>query len=243
MIRHLLALLAIVSVPATAAERSVGVGSFERLRIAGPFEVTFTPGSPRVRVTGDARVIERVEVRVEGTTLTVRMSGQDWGEQRAVVARAPIVVALSAPSLSAVSVFAGGRLTATRMKGTRVDLSISGSGEIAVADATADQLVATLVGAGAMTLAGRAGKARLVTNGAGRIDASALKANDLVVLLDGTGATKASARVNAAITNSGLGQVIVTGDAKCAVSARSGGTVTCGKQAPAREGVIATPAR
>lgn len=233
MIRHALTrsalpLLALFAGPASAADKDVGIGSFERVRITGPFDVTFAPGPPRARVSGDARVIERMVVRVEGATLIVRMNGQDWGEQRRVAPTAPISVALSAPSLSAAAVFAGGRLRATRMKGPRVELSISGSGEVAVEDVAADRLDATLVGAGSMTLAGRAGRTRLVTNGAGRIDAERLRADDLVVLLDGPGETKAAARYNAQVTNTGLGQVTVAGSAKCVVASRGGGPVRCG---------------
>ena len=44
MIRSAFALRALLSVPASAAERRVSGGSFDRGRVTGPFEVT--PGDP-----------------------------------------------------------------------------------------------------------------------------------------------------------------------------------------------------
>ncbi|MEG8053321.1 hypothetical protein QP185_08780 [Sphingomonas aerolata] len=41
------------------------------------------------------------------------------------------------------------------MKGMRLDLAVSGAGSLAVNDAQADQLNATVIGTGRMTLAGR----------------------------------------------------------------------------------------
>lgn len=241
MIRLTLAALALIAVSTSAqtpragaigeavAARNVGVGSFNRVRITGPVAVTFTVGSPRAVVSGDPRMVERVELRAEGTTLTVRIGGGVWGAGARAAPGGPVAVALSAPSLSSASVFAGGRLEAGRMRGQRIDLSVSGSGEIRVADAAADQLRAAITGTGAIAVAGRAGKASLLTNGAGRIDAEKLLADELTVTLEGPGETRAAARYAAQVRNTGLGSVTVAGEAKCTVSAPGGGTVRCGR--------------
>lgn len=230
MIRRALPFLLVLaaSPPVQAAERRVALGGFDRVRVNGPFEVTFEPGSPGARVSGDPRVIERVQVRVDGATLTVRMDGRDWGERPVSGAEAPVVVSLASPSLQAASVSAGGRFRASRMKGTRVDLAVTGAGTIAVAEVAADQLSATLIGTGAMTLAGRAAKVRLSTNGPGRIDAARLQADELSVALDGPGETLAAARYAATVNNIGLGAVTVAGRPKCTITARAGGPVRCG---------------
>lgn len=244
MIRSTLGLLALLAAPASTfaqragsigeavSARKVGVGSFDRVRITGPIEVTFTQGGPRALVSGDPRLVERVELRVDGATLTVRMGGGVWGGRPDAAASppaGPVAVTLSAPSLSAASVFAGGRLNAARMRGQRIDLSVSGSGEIRVADAAADQFRAGIVGTGVIAVAGRAAKATLTTNGAGRIDAEKLLANEMTVVLEGPGETKAAARYTARVRNTGLGSVSVAGGATCVVSAPGGGTVRCGR--------------
>jgi hypothetical protein len=229
MIRPALLLLALAAVPALAAEKRVGVGSFDRVRVNGPFEVTYTTGSPGARLSGDRQAIDRVDLRVDGTTLTIRRISQGGDERTAAAGGEPVKVTLSSPSLTSAAVFAGGRLTATRVTGTRIDLSISGSGTVAVADAVADQVNATVIGTGTVTLAGRAARARYVMNGAGRIDAGKLNAGIVSVLLDGPGEIKAQARYDATVTNTGLGAVSIAGTPKCTVRARAGGPVACGR--------------
>jgi hypothetical protein len=234
--RYLLAPLLLLSSPTLAGaapvtSRTVSVGSFDRIRVEGPFEVRVTIGSPRATIADD--VNEGVAVRVDGTTLSVRKGTGGWGEQPrgASGGGGPIVVTLSTPSLVSASVAAGGRLTIEKMRGMKLDVTVSGNGSLALAAADTDQLNATLIGTGEMTLAGRAARARLVASGRGAIDATGLAVNDLTVHLDGVGDVKAAARYTAQVTNSGLGTVTVAGPAKCRVNAAAGGPVVCGKPA------------
>lgn len=212
--------------------RTTAVGSFDRIRVEGPFEVRVAIGSPRATVSGDPRVTEGVAVRVDGSTLSVRKGTGGWGEQPRGGAAGPIVVTLATPGLTSASVAAGGRLAIARMRGMKVDVTVSGNGSLALAAADTDQLTATLIGTGQMTLGGRAARARLIASGPGAIDATGLAVNDLTVHLDGVGTVKAAARYTAQVTNSGLGSVTVAGAAKCRVDAAAGGPVTCGAPIP-----------
>ncbi|MEG3163630.1 DUF2807 domain-containing protein [Sphingomonas sp. PB2P19] len=224
-------LLALLFVPAAApaATRTVSVGSFERIRIDGPFEVRVQTGrSPGATITGDVHATDEVQVRVTGSTLVVAQGTNGWGEQ-AGAAKGPIVVTLSTPNLVSAVVVAGGRLTISGMKAMRVDLSVSGAGSLSLAKADTDQLNATVLGTGQMTVGGRAARARLTTSGPGVIDASTLAVRDLTVVLDGVGETKAMASGSAQVTNTGLGMVTVTGPAQCLVKAPAGGPVSCGR--------------
>jgi hypothetical protein len=230
-----LAALILLAGPASlsAAEKRVGLSSFDRVRITGPIEARIVPGSPAATLSGDPKTMERVELRVEGTTLNLRLTGPGWnlrgGDDAKVSRVGPVTVTLSTPRLSGVAVFAGTRLTAARMAGERVDLSVSGAGAITVDQVvSADQLSATVIGAGELVLAGKARRVRLTTNGPGRIDAGALAADELSVRLDGTGETLARARYRAQVSNTGIGTVSVAGAPKCEVLAPAGGTVTCG---------------
>lgn len=227
----LLALLAIPSITpavAAAATRTVSVGSFERLRVDGPFEVRVETGrSPGATISGEGRATEDVEVRVTGSTLVVAKGLNGWGEQPRGAKR-PVLITLTTPTLISAAVIAGGRVTISGMKAMRVDVSVSGSGSLALAKADTDQLNATVIGTGQMTLGGRAARARLRTSGPAGIDASALDVRDLIVTVDGVGDTKAQARGTAQVTNTGLGSVTVVGPAKCVVTAPAGGPVTCG---------------
>lgn len=216
---------------AGAASRNYSVGSFERVRVDGPFRVEIRTGaSPGAAVEGDAALLDRIEVSSEGGTLVVRYGLGRWSERPEGRADAPPLVRLSTGAVRALLVGAGAEVTLDRARGQRVELSVNGAGVLSVAAADADQLQAVVIGAGKMTLAGRAGRARLLTNGPGTIDAGALVADELTVRLDGTGETRANARFTAQVTDIGLGRVTVSGPGKCTVVAPAGGPVTCGAE-------------
>ena len=212
-----------------AASRTYTVGSFERVRVDGPFRVEIRTGtSPGATVEADPGLLDRVEVSSEGGTLALRYAVGQMSERPERRADAPPLVTLSTGAVRAVLVSAGAEVTLDRARAQRVDLSVNGAGALGVAGVDADQFQAVVIGAGKLTLAGRAARARLLTNGPGTIDAGKLVADELTVRLDGTGETRAAARYTAQVTDTGLGRVSVTGPAKCTVTAPAGGPVECG---------------
>ena len=220
----------VIATPASAAERSYSVGSYDRLRVDGPFEVhVVAGGSPRASATGSEEMLARLDLKVEGTTLAVRLGSGGWGETpKAAMRGMPLVVTLSTPRLTTILLNAGAEVTASKLVGQRVTVAVTGSGTLAADGVQADQFDATLVGTGTMRLAGRAARARLTSSGTGTIDAAALSVNDLTAHVDGAGATRANARYTAQVTTTGLGKVTVLGTAKCTVRAVADGPVTCG---------------
>ena len=223
--------LLFAAAPAVAADRVFSVGSYERVRVDGPFEVRIvTGGSPNAKASGDRQLLDRLAIAVNGTILTVRLGNGGWGEMPRSKVNAPPVITLSAPRLTSLAISAGARVTVTRMVAQRIDLSVIGSGSLALERADTDQLRAALTGSGTMTIGGRANRATLLTDGPGTIDASTMTVNDLIVQLAGAGDTKAAARHTAQVTTTGLGSVTVIGNAKCVVKSVAGGPVTCGKQ-------------
>ncbi|MBB5713426.1 GIN domain-containing protein [Sphingomonas aerophila] len=226
----LLALL--LPVVAPAAERGVYPGTFDRIRVQGPYEVTVSVGaSPTGTVTGEKAAIDRIEVRVDGTTLVVRpVIGS--ADQRAVRSREPVRVALTTPNIVSASVVGASRLKLGRMRGERIDLSISGTGAIEAAQVDTPRLIGTVIGSGSLTLAGKADNARLLSNGTGTIDAAALDTGELFVRLDGPGEIRARAHYQAQVSNTGVGRVSIAGTTKCRVVATAGGPVDCGSDTP-----------
>ncbi len=217
--------LLLAASPALAAERTYSVGSYDRLRVDGPFEVHIVAGgSPRASAKGSDAMLSRLDLHVEGTTLTVRLGPGGWGETpKAAASRTPMVVTLSTILLSA-----GAQVTASKVSAQRLELAVNGAGTLAVEGVQADQLNAMLTGTGTIRLSGRANRARLASSGAGTIDAAALTVSELTVHVDGTGETRANARYTAQVTTTGLGKVTVLGTAKCTVKALADGPVVCG---------------
>ncbi|MFA5989857.1 MAG: head GIN domain-containing protein [Sphingomonas sp.] len=216
---------------AGAARRTYAVGSFERLRIDGPYEVRLETGNaPGASASGDARALDSLNVAVEGGTLIVRAGAGNWGEVHASTA-IPIVVTLTTPSLRSVNLNGGGQLMIKRMVGQRLALLINGAGTLAATGIDADLFSATIIGNGTMTLAGRTGRARYQLSGAGNFAAGNMIANDLVAHSDGTGTMLVAARYTASLYASSLGPITVLGNAKCVVKAPPGTPIRCGKGA------------
>ncbi|MDQ2877576.1 MAG: DUF2807 domain-containing protein [Pseudomonadota bacterium] len=235
MIRATLAFASLVAIaaPAAAADRTFTFGSYERVRVEGPFEVSIDTGaSPGVSASGDQRALDRLDIVMQGSTLVVRIGDQGWGETPVGKALAPPHITLRTPTLAGVYVNAGARVTVSALRAQRADLSVNGSGLLTVGAIDADELYASVIGAGSATLSGIARRARIVASGAATIDASGLVVNDLTLQRDGTGDTRATARYTAQISANGLGHVVVGGAAKCTVHASAATLVECGTPAP-----------
>ena len=230
MTRWLVPLLAVIAAsPVWAAERTVTLSSFEKLRVDGPFEVRIVTGaSPGVKLSGDRELIERVAVQANGASLTIRLGNGGWGERFASANNVPPVLTVSTPRLTNLAIAAGTRATANRLKGQQVAVSVHGTGSLVIDRVEADQFTASLLGAGALTVSGEANRARLVSDGTPTIDASRLMVKDLDVQLSGLGETSAFARQTASVISNGLGKVMVRGPATCTVRAIAGGPVVCG---------------
>lgn len=230
MIRFLIVSSLVAAAPAFAAERQVALGSFDRVRVSGPFAVQIAVGSPGARVEGDEAALGGVEVEEQGDTVYVRPNRTDAGASSGPRA-APAIVRLTGLALRSVAVAGGARVAAEQVGGDRVDLAVNGSGVLSVDAVDATDLSGVVIGAGSLTLAGKAARVRLLTNGPGSIDADALATDELTVRLDGPGETRARARFTARVVNTGAGSVAIAGDATCTVSTTAGGPVACGRTA------------
>tara|TARA_Y100000815_G_scaffold271212_1_gene297333 strand:- start:53 stop:754 length:702 start_codon:yes stop_codon:yes gene_type:complete len=226
MVRGLaiLPLLLLLAAFAPGQDRSFMVGSFDRIRVDGPYHVTVTQGrSPAARAVGDRDSLEQVEVRLSGTTLVVTAGTLGWQERTSPAEAAEIHIV--APHLRGISVNGGGRATIAAMDGERVEANVNGAGAIIIDKVEARDFRATLIGTGRIAAGGESRSARLLSNGAGSIDAGALTTGDLSIVSQSTGGIAGHARYTARILATGAGTVSVTGAAKCEVSGP--GPVTC----------------
>jgi len=234
LIRVFALFLLAVSGPALAATgRSYVVTDYDRIRIDGPFDVALTTRAPpSARAEGPADASDALDIRVEGRTLIVRAGSRGWGEVPRRGGAQALVIRLGVPALRGATVIGGGRLAvAGPFRAQRVDLQVTGSGSIDAPALDADELNATLLGSGTMTLGGRGGRVRLLSSGPGGIAASALRSDALTVRLDGSGTITATARYTADATSTGLGAVTIFGKPACRVSRAASGPIRCGVDA------------
>ncbi|KTT75227.1 GIN domain-containing protein [Sphingomonas endophytica] len=220
--RGLIALLASLAAPGEAAERRWPVGSIERVRVEAPVAVRIvTGGGTGVSATAaDRAALEAIDVRVDGTTLTLRARQVVAGE---VVIRTPRVDSVAVTSAATVAVDA--------MRGSRVTASMVGAGTLSVGRIEADTLSVALVGEGEIAAAGGSARdARVTGQGPGTIDLARVATDRLAVQAAGDIIVRAAARDSAQVTAGPDAQVAVAGRARCTVRAPKTAVVRCGER-------------
>lgn len=217
-----LAPLLLLLTASAPAERSFLTGSFERLRVDGPFEVTAVTGSPGASASGDPRALDGIAVRAEGSTLFV---GTVADARQPPPAMAKVTV--SVPALRAVLVNGGARVRIAEMRGDRIDVALNGAGTLDVGRIEGDAANVSLTGTGAITLVGgKAGQARVRAYGAGSIDAGGFTANEAVIVSESSGNLRIGVRYTAQVVAMGAGGIGIIGAPECRVS--GSGPVDCG---------------
>lgn len=218
----LLAPLLLLAAAAPAQERGFMVGSFERLRVEGPFEVEVVAGPPRAVATGDRVALDQVAVRTNGDTLVVNAGPLAWaGRKNASLPK----LRVSVPALRGVALAGGARVRAAEMRGGRVELMLTGGGSLDVGRVSAEDLIVNLTGTGAITLAGTAARARIRNYGAGSVDAGALIAGDANLTSESSGDIRIEARYTARATALGSGGISIAGKPECTL--QGPGPMTC----------------
>ncbi len=220
----LLAPLLLLTAAAPADERSFMVGSFERLRVDGPFEVEVVTGSPRATASGARGTLDQVAVQVNGDTMVVSAGPLSWASAKSAAAPLP-KVRVSVLALRGVMLTGGARVRVAQMRGGRIDLVLTGSGSLDVAAIKADDLNASLTGTGAMTLAGTTARVMLRNSGAGSIDAAGLTAGDARLTSDSSGPVRVNVRYTAQAMAMGSGEIAISGKPECTL--RGSGPMTC----------------
>jgi hypothetical protein len=223
------ALLALLASPAAAAERRYTVTDFDRIHVEGPFQVALTTGrGVSALAVGDAQAIERVSIEVQSRTLKIRPNRSAWGGYPGRSAGA-VKIAVTTHELRGATVIGSGSLTVDKARAMKFDAAVSGSGGIGIGSVEADALSLGLLGAGKLTVGGKAKTVRATVTGAGELDGAGLTAEDAEIIADTSGAIGLAVRRAAKVTATGAGDVMIGGTPACTVDNKGAGTVSCGK--------------
>jgi hypothetical protein len=211
-----------------ATTRNYQVGAFDRLEVAGPYDVTVTTGSaPSVRASGGERAIERMVVEVKGGTLSIhtkKRSGFNFGWSNSH----PVKLTVTVPALAGAEIAGSGDITVNKVAGDSFDAGVAGSGNLRVGEINVKRLKAGIAGSGEIHAGrGRAAAANYEIAGSGDIDGGAVVAETASVSIAGSGNVSAHATGNASVEIAGSGDVRVTGGAKCSISKAGSGNVQC----------------
>jgi hypothetical protein len=222
--RALCALAATLASPAVAETRNYTITSFDRVRIDGPYAVTVRTNSGSfARATGSAAAIDRLRVRVEGTTLIVGTDPGGWGGYPGDQA-GPVTLEVGTANLSLATVNGAGSLTVGDIRGSDFALNMQGSGVATVQRVDVDRLKVGVAGAGSARLGGRALALTAIVRGAGVIDASGVSARDAVIGAEGPAAVRATVSGTARVDASGVASVTLDGSPGC--QSKTTGTAT-----------------
>lgn len=210
------------------ASRTYQVGVFDRLEVAGPYEVTVATGTaPSVRATGSEKAIERMVVEVKDGTLEIhskKANGFSFGSSR----RGKVRLTVTVPSLAAAEIAGSGTISVDRVSGDSFEGGVAGSGNLRLGQVQVKRLKMEIAGSGEIKAgAGRATAAEYEIAGSGDIDAAALIAETASVSIAGSGNVAAHATGNSSVEIAGSGDVRMAGGGKCKVSKVGSGNVHC----------------
>lgn len=213
--------------PARTARQTFVIGDFDTIRMEAPVDVTVVSGKGASATgTGDRATLDALTLQMSSRVLTVRLNR----DMRGVGARplGTARIALTTGTLARASVSGAGTLTVDRLKGDTGEATLRGSGSLAVATVAVERLRVGMLGAGTITLAGRAGDAMVTLAGSGKLDAAALAVRRLRFTGDGAATAVIATADTADVNASGAVQVDVAGTAKCAVRMAGSAKVRCG---------------
>ncbi len=210
-------------------QRSYQVGAFERIEVAGPFEVEVrTGGAPSVSASGPEKLMDRLVVEVKGDRLLIHPKRDrgifNWGSGM----RGKATIAVTAPALREASIAGSGGISVDKVTGDSFEGSIAGSGDLNLDSLQVQSLKLSIAGSGDVRArAGQARNAEYAIAGSGGIDAAGVSSETADVSIAGSGGVRGQASGTADVSIMGSGDVELTGGAKCNVSKSGSGNVRC----------------
>lgn len=211
--------------PGPQVSRNYQVGAFEKIAVAGPYEVNVvTGGQPAVSAKGGQSLLEETDVVVEGDTLKImpkKRKGFRWSWSNGKA-----LFTVNAAALRGAAIAGSGGINVDKVAGD-FDGDVAGSGDLRLASVAGGKIKLAIAGSGDVSAAGKADSVDLSIAGSGDINAGALASQTADVSIAGSGNITANASGTADVSIMGSGDVEVTGGAKCTVSKNGSGNVRC----------------
>lgn len=211
--------------PGPEVSRNYQVGAFDKVAVAGPYEVNVvTGGQGGVSARGGSNLLDETEVVVEGGTLKIKPKKQkgirwNWNNGKAVFT-------VNTPGLHGASIAGSGGINVDKVEGD-FDGDVAGSGDLKVASIAGGKVKLAIAGSGDVEASGKADDVGLSIAGSGDIRAGGLASRTADISIAGSGNVAASASDTASVSIMGSGDVDIAGGAKCSISKAGSGNVNC----------------
>jgi hypothetical protein len=207
----------------SGGQRNYTVAGFDRVELAGHYDVRVTVGSaPSVRAEGDEAELERLEVSVRDGQLRIGSKPGSW------TSHGKVIVHVTAPSLQAVEVAGSGNMEVAPLRAAQFRGDVAGSGNLVLKGLESEAATFDIAGSGNVRAAGRTRTMRLEVAGSGTGALEEFQAETAEISIAGSGDAQVRATGTAAVEIVGSGDVAVTGGARCTVSKVGSGELRCG---------------
>jgi len=204
------------------AQLPMSTSNVSEVTLLGPDSVTVEHGNTfGIRVSGDRRAADALRFVLSDGKLGIgRAPGADIGSGTAIVT-------ITDPAVDHLIMAGSGTISADRLSGDAVGVTIGGSGQVTAKTIAARKLDVEVLGSGGFTGAGRADRLDLTLAGTGTAEMAGLKVDQADIDLAGTGTGTLASDGKVTGTVVGTGTVNVHGKALCDVSVTGTGKVTC----------------
>jgi hypothetical protein len=193
------------------ATEARSVAEFQAVATSGSMDLVVRQGAQSVSVQADDNLLPLLETVVEhtrhGATLVVR-----WKKGERLRTRAPVLVTVSAPKLSAVSNSGSGDIRVETFSTPSLAVALSGSGDARLEGLSADELSISISGSSDVVGKGRVGKVTIGISGSGDVKLADLAADEVTVSIAGSGDAAVNAARSLQVSIAGSGDVTYTGN-------------------------------
>lgn len=208
--------------------RSYQVGSFDKIEVAGPYQVSVaTGGGSAVQATGGAHRLDDMVVEVDGGTLKIHPKRSHGFFHFGWSHGSDVRVEVHAPALNEATIAGSGDINVDTVRGDRFEGTVAGSGSLQLTRVETRDLKFSIAGSGGIKAAGQATQAKYDIAGSGDIQASGVQSQDASVEIAGSGSVAAHATGTAKVEVLGSGDVTITGGARCTIEKHGSGDVHC----------------
>lgn len=175
------------------------VSSFTGVSLGISGDLYLTQGSPQKVLIQADNDLDEIETQVKDGVL--RIKTDKWNSRIKGVK-----IWITMPEVESLNVSGSGDIIAESPVNTdEIDLKVSGSGTIDVAELKADEIGAAISGSGDLKLAGSADEMELRISGSGSVYASGLEVDECGIKISGSGSCKidVAGELDASISGSG----------------------------------------
>jgi hypothetical protein len=167
-------------------------------------DIKFTQGEgTSLELRGQKNILDLLETRVEGNELII-----EFKDNTSISTSKPIEIIIANPMLEALSIAGSGSFVAeSKVTSPKMDLNVSGSGDIAFGNLEAANIETNISGSGSMSLGGTSPcqKLNVSISGSGKFASKQLRAENVEINISGSGNCKvyATGRIDAHVSGSG----------------------------------------